>query len=132
MKRWKKLISIRHYLGVLKRQPAHMQHVFALLFAGIITGTLAALILYVDYGFWHERYVREEVVTEANPTDVSESKSPLQLFGAFLEDAKVRISEIKNETKDAFDGVEVYNSAEAEAQIETQKTNSLPSEERGE
>ena len=56
----KKYGSIKHYIAFLRRQPAHMQHIYAVIFAGSITALLAAIILYVDYGFWHERYVRNE------------------------------------------------------------------------
>ena len=126
MKRIKRILSPKHWLPYLRRQPLHMQHVVAVIFASLVTGLLASIILYVDYGFWHDRYVREDDATEERDTNIA-SKSPFQMFGSFLLDAKDRLSSVRSIGEEKLSGKEVYSSEE-ESVSSTTKIEAKPSE----
>lgn len=82
----KRYFSLKHYVSVLRRQSKHMQHVYAFIFAGSITALIAAVILYTDYGFWHDRYVRDDsalVVKE----EKTQMESPGQALSSFWGEA---------------------------------------------
>lgn len=114
MKRYlKKYTSLKLYLAFLRRQPTHMQHVYAIIFAGSITLLIASIILYVDYGFWHERYVRKDDIviassteTIARPTPIPES--PLEMFSRFMDEAKVQFNAIGTGGQELLKGKETY------------------------
>ena len=94
MKWSKKYLSTKHLLAVLRRQPAHMRHVYAIIFAGAVTVFLASGILYFDYGFWRERYNRTDVaeVTDTKTAPVH-TESPSEMMSSFFKEAA-------NKTKD--------------------------------
>lgn len=98
------------YLDVLRRQPEHMQHIYAILFAGGITILLAAILLYSEYGFWHERYQRTEVIAEtlSESQETIASKSPLDMAAIFFKDAKDQLAKVKTSSQGLLDGKEVY------------------------
>jgi hypothetical protein len=112
MKFYKKYLSPRHWLAFLRRQPKHMQHVYALFISGVITMVLASAILYFDYGYWHERYSRSDAMitdTEMKNAPVTQTVSPGEMLGDFFKEASVRIQAL-NETKATIlDGKEVYS-----------------------
>lgn len=80
-----------------------MQHVHAVAFAGIITTLLTAVILYTDYGFWHETYVAEEVSEK-----IEESNKEHSSWGSFFTEAKVRFSKIGTDGVNLLEGKETY------------------------
>lgn len=104
---FKKLVSLKHWLAFLRRQSKHMQHVYALTFAGLITGCIASVILYVDYGFWRDRYSRDDVV-EIMTEEVKKSESPTDMFSGFLQEAKAQFDKINLSSRDTLDGKEEY------------------------
>jgi hypothetical protein len=113
MKRYlKKYTSLKNYIEFLRRQPEHMQHIYAVVFAGSITALIAFVILYVDYGFWHERYVRDDLmVVQASSTvavPAPTPESPGEMFSRFFGEARDRLKEIKIPNKDMLQGKETY------------------------
>ena len=99
-KQYKKYLSLRHYITILRRQPEHIRHMYAVFFAGIITCFLGASILYFDYGFWHETYSRgevieSEVIENREPlTTSSDIESPKEMLGNFFKEAKGKLDSI--------------------------------------
>jgi hypothetical protein len=107
MKRYlKKYLSFKHYVDVLRKHPEHLQHAYAFIFAGSITSLIAFVILYTEYGFWHEKYVRDEsVVVEMQSTSVP----PLsEVFSRFLDDIKAEFGSINDTGSSFFEGKETY------------------------
>lgn len=79
----------------------------AAFFAGSITVILASLILYYDYGFWHEQYSRGDFGdTSASSTVITET--PMESFGRFLGEAKARLGGIKDGAGAFLESKEVY------------------------
>ncbi len=114
MKPYKKYLSIRHWLAFLRRQPVHMQHVYAVAFSGIITALLGAFILYYDYGFWHDRYSAKDVtVVEKKDTKEVETISPGEMMNGFLKEVGMRMQELKNTKTTVLEGKEVYTKEES-------------------
>jgi len=111
MKFYKKYFSLRHWLAFLRRQPSHMQHMYAVAFSATITAMIGAGILYFDYGFWHERYSRSETVATTTIKNVAvqdETVSPGEMMGDFFKEASVRIQSLKDQKVDLLEGKEVY------------------------
>ena len=83
-----------------------MQHVHAVAFAGIITTLIAGVILYADYGFWHETYVAEDalVVTDIGTREESSGYS----WGSFFAEAKERFANIGTTSASFLEGKETY------------------------
>ena len=104
MKWYKKYFSIHHYIAVLKRQPVHIQHLYAFLFAGSVTFILAVTILYFDYGYWRDRYERSNdiLVGDTGTQDVSspvkqpkkEGYSPFEMLHSFVGEAQQQFNKI--------------------------------------
>lgn len=109
-KRIKRYTSLGHYIEFLKRQPEHVQYMYAAVFAGSLTILLAIVILYVDYGFWHERYVREDLsVASSTLSEVAPApEPPMKMFSRFFGEAKDRLQGIDMPSKDMFIGKETY------------------------
>ena len=109
-RRLKKYTSLTHYIEFLKKQPEHVQHVYAVIFAGSITALIAFVILYVDYGFWHERYIREDMSAVNTTISAQEEKpeSPSTMFSRFFGEARDRLKEIEMPSADTFKGTETY------------------------
>ncbi len=114
-KHLKRYTSLSNYIAFLRRQPEHIQYVYAAVFAGSITFLIAIVILYVDYGFWHERYIRDkESSSELTVIDSQKAKtpeSPMKTFSNFLGEARARFGSITVTSKDLFSGKEVYTSS---------------------
>lgn len=91
-----------------------MQHVYAITFAAIITTIIASGILYVDYGFWHERYSRgdEVLVSELKNREAEVTESPSQMISSFFSEAKEQLGTINTTGRAVFDGKEVYRKEE--------------------
>ncbi len=125
MKFYKKYFSLKHWIAFFRRQPNHMQHVYAALFAGSITAVIAVAILYFDYGFWRERYSRTEIVKESvvknSPQEV-ETVSPGEMMGGFFKEASARVQSIKNQKIELLQGKEVYSSGSTTIQNATGST----------
>lgn len=113
-KHLKRYTSLSNYIAFLRRQPEHIQYVYAAVFAGSITLMIAISILYIDYGFWHERYIRKDDLVATSTEIVKEQvvpESPLEAFSHFLGEAHDRFGSIDMPSKDIFSGKEVYGSS---------------------
>ena len=113
MKRYlKKYTSLKLYIEFLRRQPSHMKQIYSAIIAGGITALIASVILYVDYGFWHERYVRDEIniasSTESITTLPQAPESPLHMFSRFIDEAKIQLGNINSSRQELLKGKEVY------------------------
>lgn len=106
----KKYTSITHYIEFIRRQPRHAQHIYGVIFAGSITAVIAFFVLYIDYGFWHERYISEDIVKATSTEDQVVLESPSKMFGSFMKEAGERFKEIKIPNKDILEGKETYSS----------------------
>lgn len=101
-----KNFTFRQYVRYIRRQNKHVQHVHAFAFAGIITSLLAGVILYTDYGFWHERYVAEDaLMVEEQAFD---PESPGESLGRFFAEVKSRFGSIKDPGTPFLEGRETY------------------------
>lgn len=80
-------------------------HAFA--FAGIITALIAGVILYTDYGFWHETYRSDELLVEMEERAAEQSES--RSFSSFLTEAKARFNDIGSAGAEFFEGTESYS-----------------------
>ena len=93
-----------------------MQHVYAVVFAGVITALLAAIILYYDYGFWRTKYSRgddlEILSTKKDVTDTADTlvtvTSPGAMIGNFLKEAGERARSINTDTSSFLKGKVEY------------------------
>ena len=86
-----------------------MQHVYAAVFSGSVTILLAAVILYVDYGFWRERYdSREPLTTEELEEKDIVTKSPVDMLSGFFSEAKHRFNNPEVDGPSFLEGKEVY------------------------
>lgn len=112
----KRYTSLTHYIAFLRRQPEHMQHIYALVFAGSITALIAFVILYVDYGFWHERYKRDDMVVVGTSTLIETSsqspESPSEMLSRFFGEAKTRLKNIDTSGIEMLQGKETYVNTE--------------------
>jgi hypothetical protein len=111
IKKYEKYFSIHHYISVLRKAPVHMQHMYAVIFAGSVTVLLAMAILYFDYGFWHERYNRSdasetEEVIQTKPQMPIES--PGEMIGNFFGEVSNKIKTIGASSTDILDGKDSY------------------------
>lgn len=95
-----------------------MQHFYAVIFSAIITLCLAALILYVDYGFWRERYHRGDEVV-ATPKEIV-SQSPFEMMSDFFGEARVRFNNVEASGEEFLDGKEVFIREDGSVETSTQ------------
>jgi hypothetical protein len=113
----KRYTSLTHYIEFLKKQPRHAQHVYGAIFAGTITGLIACFILYADYGFWHERYIRADDVAVAHGEESVpkvKPESPSEVFSRFFGEVGERFGAIKMPSMDMIKGSEVYTNTNIE------------------
>jgi hypothetical protein len=118
LKKYERMLSIHHYIAVLRRQPRHMQHVYSALFAGVITSILALGILYFDYGLWRERYYRQESVIEETSTASStqetlSTESPQDMMSSFFNEAGQKLKSINTSRQEFFNSKETYTKEES-------------------
>lgn len=107
----KRYFKLRHYLILLKRQPSHTQHIAAGVFAGIITACIAAVILYYDYGFWHDTYSNKEEKSVVEDTMVT-VQSPSEMIGGFLKEATAKFNDVTVSRKNILEGKDIYTKSE--------------------
>lgn len=101
-----KNFTLRHYIRYMRKQNKHIQHLHAIAFAGVITALITGFLMYTEYGFWHERYVAEEVLTTTSP--LLEAESPSQSLGRFFMEARDRFGSIGSVGADLLEGKETY------------------------
>ena len=99
-------ISFRHFLAFLRRQPRHMQHMYALAIAAISTGIVAAIILYADYGFWHEQYIAQDLLSSTTTPITLES--PSEMIGRFWNDARTQFGGVRELGASLLQGTDTY------------------------
>ena len=111
-RKYEKYFSLHHYIAVMRRQPAHMRHVYAAIFAGGCTCILAATILYFDYGFWHERYSRSDTLEVTEVKNINDSQisvlSPGAMISDFFKEAIVKLGTIDLSRKNLLEGKDIY------------------------
>jgi hypothetical protein len=91
-----------------------MQHVYAVIFAGSVTLFLAICILYFDYGLWHEKYRRGEIIQEKGGNDSSITvTSPGDMIGGFVKEAGEKLKSINTDGANLLQGKDVYKKDEA-------------------
>jgi len=95
-------LSYKGYVRHLRKQSVHVQHLHAFVFAAVITGITAFLILYYDYGLFHDVYVKEEAIV------VEEKRSVGETFSNFFGEAKRRFSIIGEGGFNLLEGKETY------------------------
>ncbi len=117
MKFNKKYLNLSHWIVFLKRQPTHMQHVYALVFAGSVTLLLAVIILYFDYGFWRDKYSRSDTLAKeemiSSAPNEPKGQSPSALIGSFLEEASLRFRKLNYSKNSLLESKDVYRQDEA-------------------
>ena len=94
---------MRNYIRYIRKQPKHVQHVHAFVFAGAITAIIAGSILYMEYGFWRDRYIRggeQETIVQDEP--------PSQILSRFWSEAKKQVSNVGSSNTSFFEGKESY------------------------
>lgn len=101
-----KQFSIKRYIRYVKHQNKHIQHIHGFIFAGLVTALIAFVILYTDYGFWHETYIAEDSNLIADPAYLSES--PTQSWGHFWSDAKEQFGRIGSSSVNLLEGKDTY------------------------
>lgn len=101
-----KTFTLRHYIRHVRRQSKHVQHVHAVVFAGTITALIALVILYTEYGFWHETYRAEDSIATEETTTFN-PESPGRSLLEFFKEAKDRFSAIGSEGS-LLEGKETY------------------------
>jgi hypothetical protein len=95
-------LTFRHYIKFMRRQSKHIQHVHAVAFAGLITALIAFVLMYTEYGFWHETYRADDL--EAAQTQ----ETPSQSFSDFYLEAKARFHAIGTSGSGLLEGKETY------------------------
>ncbi|MFA5132077.1 MAG: hypothetical protein WC444_01975 [Candidatus Paceibacterota bacterium] len=105
----KRYTSLAYYIDFLRRQPKHMQHVYAFIFSGSITVLIAGIILYTDYGFWHDRYVRDDSALVVQSTSTpSNMESPGEALSSFWNEAYDQFHSIGKSSGSLLEGKETY------------------------
>jgi hypothetical protein len=105
-----KHFTLRHYIRHVRRQSKHVQHVHAFVFAAFITGSIAALILHTQYGFWRQTYYVEKPATEEQV--VFDPESPGRSFADFWQEARTRFGSIGASGSGILEGKEIYKKEE--------------------
>ena len=102
--------TFKRYIRYVKHQNKHVQHVHGFVFAGLVTALIAFVILYTDYGFWHETYIAEDSRLVADPEYLSES--PTEVWGRFWEDARSQFERIGSTSANLLEGKDTYTKDE--------------------
>ena len=102
--------NLKSYIRYMRRQPKHMQHMHAIVFAGSITALLAGIILYTNYGFWHERYQRaDDLVVGTTVTNFpAESESLGEMLSRFWNEPHTQFGSIGDKGATLLEGKETY------------------------
>lgn len=96
------------YVRHLRRQDIRVQQLHAFVFASIITGLLAFLILYYDYGYFHDVYVKKDIESVVVVDNTDTAPSPIESMSSFFSEAKTRFSEIGKSGSSLLYGKDVY------------------------
>ncbi len=96
--------SYKGYVRHLRRQNIHIQRLHAVVFASVITGMTAFLILYYDYGFFHDVYVQKNTDTEVTES----APSPTDTFSNLMTEARKRFGSIGASGADLLEGTDTY------------------------
>ncbi len=102
--------TLKGYIRYMRKQPKHMQHMHAIVFAGSITALIAVIILYTDYGFWHEKYQRSDdlVISETVTNPKVESESLGEMLSRFWDEAHTQFGSIGTKGSSLLEGKETY------------------------
>jgi len=100
--------TYRGYVLHLRRQDIRIQQLHALVFAGAITALMAFLILYYDYGYFHDVYVQKETESLVVEKTSEPAPSPTETISSFFSEAKTRFSEIGKSGSSLLYGKDVY------------------------
>lgn len=95
------------YIAYLRKRPKHIQQLHAIFFASGVSLVMVVYVLYTDYGFWHERYVKVETDILNTVKAPVVPDSPVGALGRFLGDAKAQLEGMKIDTS-FLEGKEVY------------------------
>jgi hypothetical protein len=106
----KKHTVFHRYLGHIQKAPEHLQQFHALVFSGLVTAVLAAAILYFDYGFWHERYTKDDTLIVENIEQKSDS--PVTMFSSLYNEAKEKLLSVKSGGGALLEGKKSYSNKE--------------------
>ena len=91
---------------------------YAATFAACVTAIIAIGILYFDYGFWRERYNRNdiaEVVTTKNSNDqLITVESPGEIISNFFKEASVKVKAINIDKSTLLQGKEEFKREEVQ------------------
>lgn len=95
----------------MRRQSEHVQRVHAFIFAGAITASIASVILYTDYGFWHEKYDRNnDLIVEGVITSPKVApEPPSEMFSRFWNEARTQFGNIGQSGASMLEGKEIYS-----------------------
>jgi hypothetical protein len=99
--------TLKHYIRFMRRQNKHIQHVHAIAFAGIITALISGVLLYTEYGFWHETYVAEDALVVVDPN--APVVSPSESFKRFFEQARDNFRNMGTSTSGLLEGKETFS-----------------------
>ena len=99
--------TLKDYIRFMRKQNKHMQHVHAIAFAGIITALITSIILYTDYGFWHETYQANDSLGVVDPA--APVRSPTQSIGTLLAEVKDHFKNMGSSTANYLEGKETYS-----------------------
>ncbi|MEN9338086.1 MAG: hypothetical protein RIQ41_400 [Candidatus Parcubacteria bacterium] len=101
--------TIKNYIRYLRHQHKNIQHIHAFVFASVVTGALAGIVLYSSYGFWHERYSASQ---QEEDSIVSQMPSPTESFSSFWQEAAKRIEGIGKASSGLLEGSAEYKKEE--------------------
>lgn len=104
---FKKVINPHYWLLFLRKQSKHVQKMYVTIISGSITLVIACVILYVDYGFWHERYKKDEEVILLQK-EQEKPESPSQMMSRFLGEARSQFKTINVSPSKILEGKETY------------------------
>lgn len=97
-----KHFTFRYYIKYMRKQSKHVQHLHAIFFAGLITAAIAFVLMYTEYGFWHETYRADNLDTSSEEQEESMS------FSSFLQEAANRFHSIGSSSSTFLEGKETY------------------------
>lgn len=86
--------SYKGYVRYLRKQHVHVQKIHAATFAGIISLTFFAAVLYLEYGYWDVKYERAAEAEKLSKQDSTVLKeSPTESLARLIAEGKTRFTE---------------------------------------
>jgi hypothetical protein len=101
-----KNLTFGHYIKYMRRQSKHVQHLHAIAFAGLITIAIACVLMYTEYGFWHETYRADTLI--ADETGTTTAEPPNASLPNFFREAAARFHSIGSSSANLLEGKETY------------------------